>query len=174
MLVQKKKLNNLLLFSLFLDCPYSSPQISCFCCAWKGLWCQFSCLSPLSWAGFVLFFIFPGAEQPLPFTSSIFTPLFFPATTSQLPTHEEIQAPRAFRTPHKHRISAYPSPLTTGFYSVFFSSSEAGLYVHIFDLRGIIAATRVNNAVVNYKSEYLKMKPALSHSLLPNGNASDL
>lgn len=99
---------------------------------------------------------------------------FLPPCSSQHPTHEEIQPPRAFRNPHKHRISAHPSPLRPGFYSIFFSSSEAGLYVHIFDLRGIIAATRVNNAAVNYKSEYLEMKPALSHSLLPNGNACDL
>lgn len=91
-----------------------------------------------------------------------------------LPSVQLKRKSRAFKSPPKHRISAHPWPLPTGFYSTFSSSSEAGLYVHIFDLRGIIAATRVNNAVLNYKSEYLKMKPALSHSLLPNGNACDL
>lgn len=110
------------------------------------------------------------AHEPLPFTSSIFTPWFFPVSSSWgNPSSQSLQKSLTniefLPTPHY-----YPQL----FYSVFFSSSEAGLYVHIFDLRGIIAATRVNNAVVNYKSEYLKMKPALSHSLLPNGNACDL
>lgn len=83
------------LFSLSLDCSCSSPQqVSCFCCAWKGLWFHFSCLPHLSWAGFVFLFILPGAEQPLPFTSLIFTPLFFPASKSGgNPTTQSLQKP---------------------------------------------------------------------------------
>lgn len=41
-LLANKEQNNLFLFSLFLDCPCSSLQASCFCCVWKGLWFQFS------------------------------------------------------------------------------------------------------------------------------------
>lgn len=60
-LLANKEQNNLFLFSLFLDCPCSSLQASCFCCVWKGLWFQFSCiphacpichgLSHLPWQG---------------------------------------------------------------------------------------------------------------------------
>lgn len=93
LLVHKER-NHLFLFSLFLDWSCSSLQVSCFCCAWKRLWFQFSCLSHLSWAVFVLFFIIPGAEQPLRFTSSIFIPLFFPALSSGgNPTTQSLQKP---------------------------------------------------------------------------------
>lgn len=92
-LLVHKGLDNL--FSLSLECSCSSPQqVSCFCCAWKGLWFHFSCLPHLSWAGFVFLFILPGAEQPLPFTSLIFTPLFFPASKSGgNPTTQSLQKP---------------------------------------------------------------------------------
>jgi len=74
------------------------------------------------------------------------------------PTQEEIKTLRDLKILHKHRIFVH---LLLTDYWVFFST-EAGSYVHIFDLSWIIAAKRVNNAVVNYKNEYLKMKPAFA------------
>lgn len=156
-------------FSLFLDCPCLSLQASCLCCVWKAQWFQFSCfyhacpiclrVLRLPWQG-VCSSPSPmlGTASPfyLSFTFHLSEPPCKPSCSPSLNRNSQ----RPQNPPQTHYFCP---PITIAPRFIYFFNIEAGLYVHIFDLRWIIAAKkRVNNAALNYKNEYLKMKPALA------------
>lgn len=117
------------------------------------------------------FHVYPGrayALLHLPYlgTASAFHFCFLLFTSLWLASIASLQLRRKSKHPETSKSFTNTGFLSTHYhYSLFFfffCSTEAGLYVHIFDLRWIIAAKRVNNAAVNYRNEYLKMKPALA------------
>lgn len=102
----------------------------------------------------------PCLEQPLLFTSLLlFTSWSLLASPAS--AQARTKTTKDLKTLHKHTISAHPLPSLPDLF-IFSISRLVYMYIYLISDGLLQPKKGVNNAALNYKNEYLKMKPALA------------